>query len=418
MNPRTRSSAEAPGRPASLLVQGHVSSGFERVRDTFEAGFRSSEEWGASLCVWHQGEVVVDLWGGLADRERGLAWERDTLTTVFSCTKGLVALAFLMLNDRGLLDYDAPVAAYWPEFAQAGKGALPVRTLLNHRAGLHALDTPVTLADIETRPDWVDEVIARQAFAWAPGTDQGYHAVTFGLYAAALFRRIQGESLGAFLKREVSAKLKAEAYVGLPVELEARVATNYPVTTRERALKIVPKALASKSTEGRVYRSVMSGGDAAKAFAHPVELGPRGIQNYNTRRVHGQELPWGNGVANARGLCRIFAALANGGELDGVRLLRPETIEPVWARQGWSERDRVLHKPVGWSQGFLKEGPEVFSPNNESFGHSGAGGALAWADPVAKVSIGYAMNKMDHHIRSPRALALCASIYQCVARAG
>jgi len=364
--------------------------------------------------VWHAGEVVVDLWGGMADVERQRPWEADTLTTVFSCTKALVALAFLMLHDRGQLDYDAPVSRYWPEFGSHGKERISVRTLLNHRAGLHGLDGPVTLDDIEQRPEEVAHLLERQSPRWTPGQDQGYHGVTYGLYADVLFRRIAGESIGTFLRREVTKPLGADAFLGLPVEHEGRVATNYPVTTRERLLRIIPKAAGSRGTEGRVYRSVMSGGDAAKAFAYPRELGPAGISNFNTRRVHALELPWGNGIANGRGLCRVFAALANGGELDGVQLVRAEVIEPVMRRQGWSERDRVLNKSVGWSQGFLKEGPAVFSPNNESFGHSGAGGALVWADPVAKVAIGYAMNKMDHMIRSPRALALCRAVYECV----
>ncbi|MBK6581076.1 MAG: beta-lactamase family protein [Sandaracinaceae bacterium] len=397
-----------------VTIHGHHDPRWTRVRDAFAAGFASGDEWGASLAVWHAGELVVDLWGGMADVERQRPWQADTLTTVFSCTKALVALAFLMLNDRGQLDYDAPVARYWPGFGTHGKERITVRTLLNHRAGLHGLDGPVTLDDIEQRPEQVTALLERQSPRWTPGQDQGYHAVTYGLYADVLFRRIAGESIGTFLRREVTKPLGADAFLGLPVEYETRVATNYPVTTRERLLRIIPKAAASQGTEGRVYRSVMSGGDAARAFAYPRELGPAGIHNFNTRRVHAMELPWGNGIANGRGLCRVFAALANGGELDGVQLVRAETIEPVMRRQGWSERDRVLNKPIGWSQGFLKEGTAVFSPNTESFGHSGAGGALAWADPVARVSIGYAMNKMDHMIRSPRALALCHAVYECV----
>lgn len=403
-------------RVAPVVLSGTVHPDFERVRATFQAGFDSGEEWGGSVAVWHAGELVVDLWGGLADVERGRVWERDTLATVFSCTKGLVALAFLMLADREQLDYGAPVARYWPEFAAQGKGAITVRTLLNHRAGLLALSEPITLDDIAARPEHVAAVLARQTPHWTPGEDQGYHAVTYGLFAAELFRRIAGESLGSFLRREVAQPLGADIHLGLPVEHETRVAVNYPVTTRERLTKIVPKALASDSTEGRVYRSVLRGGDAARAFAHPRELGPAGVQNFNTRRVHALELPWGNGIANARGLCRVFAALANGGELDGVRLVRPEAIEPVRRERGWSERDRVLNKPVGWSLGFLKENAGLFAAHAEGFGHAGAGGSLAWADPLDRVAIGYAMNKMDHMIRSPRALALCAAVRESVAR--
>ncbi len=399
-------------------VHGHHDPRFEPVRAAFDAGFESGEEWGASLSVWHAGRVVVDLWGGMANVERQLPWQENTLTTVFSCTKAMVALAFLMLHDRGQLDYDAPVARYWPEFGTHGKQRITVRTLLNHRAGLHGVDAPITLDDISLRLDDVAQLLARQTPRWTPGQDQGYHGVTYGLYADVLFRRIAGESIGTFLRREVTRPLDADFFLGLPVEHEWRVATNYPVTTRERLLRILPKAAGSRSPEGRVYRSVARGGDTALAFAQPRELGPAGVDNYNSRRVHSMELPWVSGVSNGRSLCRVFAALANGGELDGVQLVRHEVLEPVMRRQSWSERDRVLNKSVGWSQGFLKESPTVFSPNNESFGHSGAGGALVWADPVAKVAIGYAMNKMDHMIRSPRALALCHAVYACVARHG
>ncbi|MEZ4323817.1 MAG: serine hydrolase domain-containing protein [Polyangiales bacterium] len=405
-----------PERSRAGQVSGHVHPDFEPVRATFQAAFDRGEEWGASVCVWHAGEVVVDLWGGLMNVERRRPWERDTLATVFSCTKGLVATAFLMLAERGLLDYDTPVASYWPAFAERGKARITVRTLLDHRAGLHALDQAVTVDDIVQRPAYVADVLARQAPHWPPGQDQGYHAVTYGLYAAELFRCITGESVGSFFAREVAGPLGADAFIGLPESHEARVATNYPVTTRERLTKIIPKLLASDSTEGRVYRNVARGGDAQRAFAHPRELGPAGIQNFNTRRIHALELPWGNGVANARGLCRVFAALANGGEIDGVRLVRPELLEPVMHGGGWSEHDRVLQKPVGWSQGFLKENAGMFAPHREGFGHAGAGGSLAWADPVARVAMGYAMNKMDHMIRSPRALALCAVAHECAAR--
>ena len=395
-------------------VTGHVAPGWERVRDTFRASFERGEERGASVAMFLDGEPVVDLWGGFADVERARPWERDTLTTVFSCTKALVAVCFLALHERGLVDYDAPVVRYWPEFAQGGKEQITVRTLLGHRAGLHALDTRVGLDDIEHRLEWVDEVLARQAPAWSPGRDQGYHGVTYGLYGGALFRRIAGESVGTFLRREITDPLEADAFIGLPVTREIRVAINYPTTTRERLTKVVPDVLFRDTTEGRVFRSVARGGDARGAFANPPELGPAGLPNFNTRRVHALELPWGNGVANARGLGRIMAALSRGGELGGVRIMRPETAALATPRDGWSTRDRVLQKPLGWTLGFLKEETHLFSPNPESFGHSGAGGALAWCDPTRKLAIGYAMNKMDHHIRSPRAVALCHAAYACL----
>ncbi len=400
-------------RQHDFAVKGEVASGFGPVREVLEESFARGEEWGASLCVAHAGRVVVDLWGGVRDRERQIPWTADTLSTGFSSTKGMVALCFLMLADRGLLDYDAPVAKYWPEFAQRGKSEVTVRCLLNHRAGLIGVAEPITLDLIETRPERVAEILAEQLPSWTPDTNQGYHGVTYGLYAQELFKRITGESLGAFLRREISEPLGADVYLGLPQELESRVAKNYAATTRERIFHIVPQLLLT-TNEGRVFRQVVSGGDAARAFAHPAELGPSGIDNFNTRRVHALELPWANALMSARGLCRVYSALALGGAVDGVRLVQRETIGPVLERQSWSAEDRVLRKPLGWSQGFLKEELGMFSPNQSSFGHPGAGGALGWCDPESQLAIGYLPNKMAYHIRSPRARRLCRTIYECL----
>lgn len=396
-----------------MNIHGSVAERFSPVRDAFADNFGRGEV-GASLCVWFRGEFVVDLWAGWRDRRLRLPWLEDTLTTVFSSTKGIAALAMLMLADRGKLDYDAPVAHYWPGFARAGKGEITVRMLLNHRAGLIAIDEPLTMDMLEHEPERVTELLEAQRPQWQPGTAQGYHGVTYGLYVADLFRRIAGESVGSFIAREIARPLEADFYLGLPAELERRVAVNYPAGRRERLFKVIPKLVLHRGTEGRVYRNVAFGGDTARAMGNPRELGPLGLHNYNTRRVHRLELPWGNGIGNARSLCRIYATLANGGARDGVRLVDAAAIEPLKERQSWSQRDRVLCKPTGWSQGFLKEGTAVFSPNPESFGHPGAGGSLGWCDPAAGLAIGYAMNKMGHHIRSPRALRLCRAIYRCL----
>ena len=399
------------------LVRGEVAPGFEPLRSVFHESLRRGEEWGAGVCVWHAGRIVVDLWGVDADRARGIKWREDTLGTIFSSTKGLVALSFLMLADRGKVDYDAPVARYWPEMSAHGKGDVTVRTLLNHRAGLLTVDEPLTLDQIEHRPEEVAHFLAMQKPRWVPGRDQGYHAITYGLYAAELFRRVAGESIGTFLAREVAGPLGADVFIGLPPELEHRVARNNPATLAERALYIVPKLLLDPRRDGRVYRQVALGGDAAHAFANPRELGPRGIEKFNDPSVHRLELPWGNGIASARGLCRVYAALASGGTIDGVTLVRPSAIEPLAARQSWSMRDRVLQKPLGWSQGFLKEETGMFSPNPSSFGHPGAGGALGWCDPSAHLAIGYVTSKMDHRIRSRRARALAQAAYACLTNA-
>src|SRR5690606_23528415 len=357
-------------------------------------------------------------WGGLRDRKRRVPWNADTLSTAFSTTKGLVALCFLMLADRGQLDYGAPFASYWPEFGQNGKQAISVRTLLNHRSGLLGVAQPVSLSQLEAEPGSAEQlrlaqILAEQVPVWPPGESQGYHGVTYGLYAAELFRRIAGCSLGEVIAKEISGPLGAEVYLGLPPRLERRVAVNYPATTSERLFKIVPQLL-MRSNEGRVFRQVVGRGDAAYAFAQPSELGPQNIHNFNSPRVHAMQLAWANALASARGLCRVYAALAAGGSLDSVTLVKPESLLPLRERQSWSAQDRVLRKPLGWSQGFLKEEVGMFSPNTESFGHPGAGGALGWCDPINQLAIGYLPNKMAYHIRSPRARALSAAIYGCI----
>lgn len=390
-------------------IQGTVAAGFEPVLRTFEENFQRRGEWGASVNVWRDGQQVVDLWGGELDRSTLARWRPDTLTTVFSCTKGMVALCFLLLAEEGRLDYDAPVAKYWPKFGQAGKQDITVRTLLNHRAGLVGLHQAITLDMLES-PESLAQHLEQQSPVWEPGAAQGYHAITYGLYTQALFQRITGRSLQSFFQARVAAPLGADVYMGLPQELEPRVATNYPATLLEGLTKIAPKALMDSGHDGRVYRQVMLGKDAALAFNNPKELGPSGIHNFNTRRVHRLGLAWGGAIASARGLARIYASM-----IDAERPLVSEAaLKPLQERQSWSELDRVLRKPVGWSQGFLKEELRMFSPNRESFGHAGAGGSLGWCDPKERLAIGYVTNKMDHRVRSVRARALCASIYACL----
>jgi len=401
--------------PHSSAIHDHVSSGYEPVWEAFVENFERRGEVGASVCVYHQGQKVVDLWGGWADVESKTPWGEDHIGIIFSSTKGLAALCMLVLHDRGRLDYDAPVAEYWPEFAWGGKQHITVRMLLNHRSGLSGLDRPLSLSDLEKPAHMAAACVAQQPM-WEPGSAQGYGAISWGILVGELFRRVAGESLGRFLQREIAGPLGADAFLGLPPEHESRFATLYPTTTRERITQIIPRALFSPKVEGRVYRSVLygsGGGVGRRAFGNPKELGPDGLHNFNSPRVHRMELPWSNGIANGRGLARIYAALANGGELDGVRIVSQAAAKLPHERGSW-EHDRIMCKPMGFSLGFVKEQTHLFSPNTNSFGHPGAGGALGWCDPDQGVSIGYVMNKMDFHIRSKRALALAHAINSCL----
>lgn len=393
------------------VVSGQVEPGFGPVADAFRENFAKRGEVGAGLCVTAGGRVVVDLWGGLADRDTGRAWEADTINVLFSATKGLTATAFLVLEDRGGIDLDATAASLWPEIGAVSK-TIRVRDVLNHRLGLVGFHTPVTLADLTSGRAL--EVLLGEKPSWEPGTAQGYHGITFGPLAGELFRRASGRTVGTFLRDEVTGPLGADVHVPLPESEEHRVARLYPQKRRTFLTKALPQILVKGSHEGRTFRSFLGRGDTRRAFGQPAELGARGIRNYDSRAVRANELLFASGVGSARGLARFYAPLANGGSVDGFRLVSAAAIDRVKPRQTWSERDRVMQKPLGFSQGFIKEGGEVFSPNPEAFGHPGAGGSLGWADPVAGVSIGYVMNQMDWRIRSPRALELCHALYRCL----
>ena len=392
-----------------------VQPGFEPVREALIKNFTHFGEYGASVCVIRHGEVVVDLWGGFADVEEVRPWERDTMGVLFSSTKGLAAICLLMLHDRGLLDYDAPVATYWPEFAAHGKQNITVRTLLCHRAGLIALEKDLSLADM-AHPEKMAAVASDTIPAWTPGEAQGYHGVSYGYFVAELFRRITGESVGTFLAREVASPLDADVHIGLAADLDHRVAKMYMQRKRDVITKILPRILLSPKVEGRVYRSVLFGGAESRtrrAFANPSALGTKAVGNFNKPEVRRLELPWANGIGNARGLARVYQPLALDGSHNGVRLVREEVARLPIPRHSWSY-DQVLHRPMGFTLGFVKEEPQLFSPNPDAFGHPGAGGALGWADPVEGLSIGYVLNRMDFRIRSRRALALCHALYTCI----
>ena len=392
-------------------IHGQVSPQFRDVYSTFEDNFNLRGEIGASVCVWHKGRKVIDLWGGFADLEAHRPWTADSLTTIFSCTKGLVALCFLILVDRGVCDYDAPIVEYWPSFARADDpraASITLRTLLNHRAGLVGIQDPLSLEEISDI-EALRGRLEREPFAWTPNTDQGYHGVSFGLLTRVLFQQITGESIGTFLHREVTEPLKVDVFLGLPPNRhEDRLAPIFPNSPRDLLWGVLPRVFFSNNTEGRFFRGALnSKSDTALAFGQPEALGARGLKRFNAAEVRALELPWANAQASARGLATLYRAMLTSG-----RLFAPEQLSALKERQSWTERDRVLRKPLGFSQGFIKEETHLFSPNIESFGHPGAGGALGWVDPKEELAIGYVMNRMGYQVRSPRALALCHSIYR------
>jgi CubicO group peptidase (beta-lactamase class C family) len=404
---------------------GFVAPGYEPVRDTFLAHLRSGEDAGACVAVFRDGVPVVDLWGGWADRG-GLArpprpWLRDTLAVIFSATKGLTALLLMQLAERGRFDYDDRVADHWPEFAAAGKGDITIRTLLNHRAGLPGVDAPLSFDDVTdpSRVRQVARVLEAQAPAWAPGTAQAYHATTYGLYARELLRRLEPElDVSRHFRAEIAEPLGAELWLGAPPEVDARIAELYPPAPTTRVRGMAPSIARGAGADGHVGREFLTPGSTVRrAFLNP--LVPRGdLRIYNELPARRTPLLWASGVGNARGLARVYAALARGGEAFGARVVKAGSLAAVHARQSWSERDRVLGKPVGWSQGFLKEEAALFCPNPESFGHAGLGGSLGWADPVTGTSFGYVTNTLDWRVRSRRCIALCHALYGAPALRG
>lgn len=402
--------------PAPAPARGAVALGFEPVGRCFADQLAAGLETGASLSVYHRGRQVVDLWGGLADRGTSAPWARNTRIVLFSVTKGFAAMALHLLADRGQLEWDASVADVWPEFAAAGKGDITIETLVQHRAGLPFVDAPLTLADCcaPERAADIRRILEEQAPAWTPGTDQGYHALTFGLYVAELFERLAGEPMGPFLRRELFEPTGSDVYLGTPASEDERFAELYPPAVPGRLARMVGAALFDpRSQDGRMARATFARDSLArKALLNP-SVGRAGVHAYNEPPVRRTALAWASATGSADGVARAYLPFASMGLLGDRRLLQRDTLTPVLERRSWVESDRVLCKPLGWSRGFLKEERHLFSPNAESFGHAGLGGALGWCDPVQDVALGYALNRLSWRVRSPRAVALCRALYGC-----
>jgi CubicO group peptidase (beta-lactamase class C family) len=388
---------------SEVEIQGSCDARFARVREVFAESFRTRDEVGAAVAVAVDGQLVVDLWGGHHERERTRAWRPDTLVNVYSTTKGVTALAAHRLVDEGKLDLDAPVAKYWPEFAQAGKSALPVRWLLSHRAGLPAVRK---LLPNEALYDWeaMTSALAAETPWWTPGTAHGYHAVTFGWLVGEVVRRITGRSLGTYFRDEIARPLGLDLHIGLPDAEHHRVAELSDIPTDQ----IDPEAIG-------LAQVILSDPEsmAARAFVNPPSMA-FGPNNPEWRRA---ELPGVNGHCAARDLARVYGALARGGEVDGVHVLAPESIARCAAEQSFGP-DLVLQVSTRFGLGFLlpQDRPDAhFGRGRRAFGHTGAGGSFGFADPDHGVGFGYVMNRMGPHILlDPRAIALIEAVYRCM----
>ncbi len=358
-------------------VHGRCQPGFEAVREAFVANFEDGPDVGASVAITRDGEFVVDLWAGDAD-PNGTPWAQDTIVNVYSTTKTMAATCVLMLADRNELDLYAPVARYWPEFAQNGKEDVLVAHVMSHSAGLSGFERP-TPGDLY---DWDDIVgrLAAQAPWWEPGTRSGYHAVTQGFLQGEIVRRVTGRSIGTFFREEVAEPLGADFHIGLDPEHDPRVGELIPPSAN----------LGAGSTD---RSSIL-----ARTFGGPTLDGtePR------TRAWRQAEIPAAGGIGNARSVARVHSALACGGSVDGVTLMSQAGVERVLDEQTRGE-DMVLGMPVVFGMGFGLTDPSFpISPNTRAFFWGGWGGSLAIIDLDARVSIAYVMNHMEANLMGDR----------------
>jgi len=393
---------------SEIPVHGGCDDRFERVREIFRKGFAKDAELGASVCFTLDGEPVVDLWGGHCDRERTREWERDTLVNVYSTTKGMTAVCAHRLVEQGELGLDAPVATYWPEFAAAGKQDLPVRYLLSHQAGLPAVRKPLPP---DALYDWelMAGALAEEMPWWEPGSQHGYHALTFGYLVGELVRRISGQSLGSYFQRHVAEPLGADFHIGLAPEYDAR--------TSDLFGSLAPSA----SGEGPKIEGPI--GDFLRDMTDPTTMTGATFNNprqalgaVNSREWREAEIPAGNGHGTAYALARIYGALSRGGELDGVRILRNETIEAAIEEQVFGPDVILGGLPMRFGLGFmLRQDMVPLGPNPRAFGHAGAGGSLGFADPDAHVGFGYTMNRMQMSlVATPTALAMIRAFFKAL----
>jgi len=375
-------------------VSGRCDQRFAAVRGEFEANFAERGETGGGVCVMVGGTVIADLWGGRADAACGRPWQRDTLVNVFSVGKGMAAACTARLIGQGRLDADAAVSRYWPQFGAAGKDHVTVRQLLSHQAGLPALRERMPEG---SQFDWaaMTGALAAEPPWWPPGSAHGYHVNTFGFLAGELIRRVDGRTVGAMLRQDVARPLGADIHIGLPAGEQRRVAEfqwggewgDGPVTPGLSGERLM----------------------ARLAYANPPGLSGFGV--INSAAWRSGEIPSANAHATAAGLARLYAALAAGGALGGVRVVGPGALAAATAEQVYGD-DLVLQRRSRFGLGFQLTHPErPFGPGSRAFGHFGAGGSVGFCDPDAGLAFGYVTSQMGPRWQNPRNRALIDAVY-------
>jgi CubicO group peptidase (beta-lactamase class C family) len=396
----------------SSPIHGSVKPGFEAVQGVFTDNFRLRNELGAACCIYHRGEKVVDLWGGIRNKATGEPWEEDTMVIIHSTTKGLAAMVLALAHSRGWLNYDERVCSYWPEFAQNGKDKITVRQLLAHQSGIVALDAHVDksiVADI----DQLAVVLARQKPEWQAGTRQGYASIVFGFYESELLRRIdhRHRTIGQLFQDEIATPLGLDFYIRLPKEIpNSRLATYQNFNPAKLIFNQNPsmpgKFMLSLFTPGSlVYRA---------AFKNPGVGVPFDEQHIYSREI---EVPSHGGVGNARAIARAYSVFSTGGTELG---LSSESLEQLIAPAIPSKHgfyDEFLKFDVPFSLGFQKPSKLFPYSHPDSFGHPGSGGSFGWADPTTQSGYGYVTNRAGFFQgNDPRDIALRDTFHRCISQ--
>jgi CubicO group peptidase (beta-lactamase class C family) len=391
------------------VVQGNAEPAFEPVRTLLEAQFAQGDHIGAGVAVYHRGRLVADLWGGLADEDAATPWQRDTMALSFSTTKGLTATCLHLLADRGLVDYEAPVSKYWPEFGRNGKERITVYHLLTHQAGLAPVPDGLAGADLL---DWerVIHGIEEQEPIWEPGAESGYHAVTFGFLVGEVVRRASGKRVGQFLRDEVCAPLGlADMYIGTPASVEPRIAK------LKNRMVIAPEMMKQIQERLQAGEDMMSPLAMRALGMRPGDLTQQQDHVFDTPAGHQAEVPAANGIMTARDLARLYACLGGHGELDGVRLLTEERVRTMSSQQTYRP-DRVLVFDIGYALGYMTGGTEGWpqGPRVSAFGHAGLGGSIGYCDPEIELAFGFTTNALALDlIGYGRTAALAAAARAC-----
>lgn len=379
-------------------IEGHVTPGFEPVREVFERNFTDDVDVGASVCIVREGETVVDLWGGYQDQAGEKPWQADTLVNVYSTTKGIAAVAFATLVDDGLLSFDDPVRDYWPEL-KAGLDGLTIGGLLAHQGGLCGVDEPLQVEDLY---DWgkITGLLERQKPHWPPGTAAGYHAILWGYLPGEIVRRLKGCTLGELLRERITGPLEADFFLGLPGTEQGRVTA---VIGPNRA-RIQPDMAAFADLEVMPLFPV--------ALQNPVI---RPYRDASSDAWRAAEIAAANGQANARGLARVYGALAESDAGGQSGPLSADTLEKLLQERVGLEKDLVLGRPVRRGAGVILNTDNAYGPDPGAWGHSGAGGSIAFADPATNTGFGYAMNQMQNNIdEDTRGGRLLRAYYACL----